>query len=177
MTTDWFKIRLKRLKARQSRQNQVYLAFSSQKQVRCAAGQSQGSWRVICTWFLNVPVFGIQVTKYTYFWQKPWFFLLFLAVKYVVAPSPTQYPTHTRKHFYNCTCTGTLPLHLHMSFLCGMYEHVIHTAVVLCSVQLLLYHAKINLTTGLFNMWYSYSHFVRTRTLTGGLTLSTTYRL
>ena len=43
-TVDW-------LKARQSRQNRVYLAFSSQKQVRCDAGQSHGSWRVICTWF------------------------------------------------------------------------------------------------------------------------------
>ena len=30
---------LKQLKARQSRQNQVYLAFSSKKQVRCEAGQ------------------------------------------------------------------------------------------------------------------------------------------
>ena len=27
----------------------MYLAFSGQKQVRCEAGQSQGSWRVICT--------------------------------------------------------------------------------------------------------------------------------
>ena len=36
---------------RQTKQNQVYLAFSSQTQVRCDAGQSQGSWRVICTWF------------------------------------------------------------------------------------------------------------------------------
>ena len=48
---DWLKIRQKQLKARQSRQNQVYLAFSSQKQVRCDAGQSQGSWRVISTCF------------------------------------------------------------------------------------------------------------------------------
>ena len=41
----------KQLEARQRRQNQVYLAFSSQKQVRCDTGQSQGSWRVIYTWF------------------------------------------------------------------------------------------------------------------------------
>ena len=34
-----------------SRQNHVYLAFSSQKQVQCDAGQSQGSLRVICSWF------------------------------------------------------------------------------------------------------------------------------
>ena len=39
--------------------------FSIQKQVRCDAGQSQGSWRVVCTRFLNVPVFGTKVTRYT----------------------------------------------------------------------------------------------------------------
>ena len=49
--SDWLKIRQKQLKARQSRQNQVYLALPSQKQVRCEAGQSQGSWCVSCTWF------------------------------------------------------------------------------------------------------------------------------
>ena len=49
MAPDWLKIRQKQLKARQSRQNQVHLAFSSQKQVRCEPGQLQGSWRVICT--------------------------------------------------------------------------------------------------------------------------------
>ena len=43
------------LKARQSRQNQMY--FSSQNQVRCEAGQQEGSWRVflylflLCNWF------------------------------------------------------------------------------------------------------------------------------
>ena len=41
----------RQLNARQSRKNRVYLAFSSQKQVRCEAGQSQDSLRVICTWF------------------------------------------------------------------------------------------------------------------------------
>ena len=41
----------KTVQARQSRQNQVYLAFSSQKQVRCDAGQWPGSWHVICTCF------------------------------------------------------------------------------------------------------------------------------
>ena len=51
MASDWLKIRQKQLKARQSRQNQVYLAFSSQKQVRCDAGQLQGSWRVILLGF------------------------------------------------------------------------------------------------------------------------------
>ena len=49
--SDWLKIRQKQLKARQSRQNQVYLALPSQKQVRCEDGQSQGSWCVSCTWF------------------------------------------------------------------------------------------------------------------------------
>ena len=45
MVADRLKIRQKQLKARQSRQNQVYLAVSCQKQVRCDAGQSQGTWR------------------------------------------------------------------------------------------------------------------------------------
>ena len=62
--------RQKQLKARQSRQNQLYLAFSGQKQVRCEVGQSQGSWRVICTWLQIVPVFGTKVTRYTFLWQK-----------------------------------------------------------------------------------------------------------
>ena len=35
------------------------LAFSSQKQVRCDAGQSQGSWRVICTWHQSDQVYLI----------------------------------------------------------------------------------------------------------------------
>ena len=59
MPSDYLKIELKQFKARQSRQIQVYLAAfrfpantwplsaSIQKQVRCEAGQSQGSWRVI----------------------------------------------------------------------------------------------------------------------------------
>ena len=66
MASDWLKIRQKQLKARQSRQNQVYLAFSSQKQVRCEAGQSQGSGRVICTFGFRmylVPVFGTKETR------------------------------------------------------------------------------------------------------------------
>ena len=54
MASDWLKNRQKQLKARQSRQNQVYLAISSQEQVRCEAGQSQGSWRVICTCFSSL---------------------------------------------------------------------------------------------------------------------------
>ena len=61
----------KQLEARQSRQNQVDLAFSSQKQVRCEAGQSQGSWCVICTEFYNVPVFDTKMARYSCFWQKP----------------------------------------------------------------------------------------------------------
>ena len=66
MAADWLEIRQKQLKATRSRQNQVYLAFLSQKHVRCEADQSQGSWRVICNWFCNVPVFGINVTRYTF---------------------------------------------------------------------------------------------------------------
>ena len=73
MASDWLKIRQKQLKARQSRQKQVFLSFSSQKQVRCEAGQPQGSWRVICTWRYDVPVFGTKVTTYTSFWQKPYY--------------------------------------------------------------------------------------------------------
>ena len=42
MASDWLKNRQKQLKARQNRQNQVYLAFPSQKQVRRdGGGQSQ----------------------------------------------------------------------------------------------------------------------------------------
>ena len=67
LASDWLKNRQKQLKARQSRLKQVYLALPSQKQVRCDAGQSQGSWRVICTWFYIVPVFGTKVTRYTCF--------------------------------------------------------------------------------------------------------------
>ena len=67
MASDWLNIHQKQLKARQSRHNQLYLAFSSQKQVRREAGQSQGSWRVIYTWFQNVPVFGTKATRYTCF--------------------------------------------------------------------------------------------------------------
>ena len=60
---------------KQSRQNQVYLAISSQKQLRCEAGQSQGSWRVISTWFYSVHFFGTKVTRYTCFWQRPYYFV------------------------------------------------------------------------------------------------------
>ena len=44
MASDWVKLHQKRLKARQSRQNQVYLAFSSQKQddVRLASRRAPG---------------------------------------------------------------------------------------------------------------------------------------
>ena len=50
------------------------MAFSSQKQVRCEAGNSQGSWRVICTWFWDVTVLGSEGTRYPCFWQKNMFF-------------------------------------------------------------------------------------------------------
>ena len=51
MAFDWLKIRQKQMKVTLDKVDK-YLAFSSQKQVRCEAGQSQGScWRVICTWF------------------------------------------------------------------------------------------------------------------------------
>ena len=59
----------KQLEARQSRQNQVHLAYSSQKQVQCKAGQSQGSWRVVCTWLHNVPFLAPKKQK-TFFGTK-----------------------------------------------------------------------------------------------------------
>ena len=46
MASSWLKIRQKQLKKKQ-----VYLAFSRQKRVRCDTGQSQGSWRVILLGF------------------------------------------------------------------------------------------------------------------------------
>ena len=81
--SDWLKIRQKQLKARQSRQNQVYLAFSSQKQVRCEVGQSQGSWRVIYTWLYTVPLFGTKMTWFTFFGKKTFVFVLLLVLEHL----------------------------------------------------------------------------------------------
>ena len=83
MASDWLKIRQKQLKARQSRQNQVYLAFSSQKQVRCEVGQSQGSWRVIYTWLYTVPLFGTKMTWFTFFGKKTFVFVLLLVLEHL----------------------------------------------------------------------------------------------
>ena len=79
MASDWLKIRQKRLKARQSRQNQVYLAYSSQKQVRYDAGQSQydmtlANRRAPGVWFvLGFRMYLFLEPKWQcipFFWQK-----------------------------------------------------------------------------------------------------------
>ena len=56
MTSDCLKTRQKQLKA--IRQFQVHLALPNQNQVRCEAGQSQGSWRMICRF--SVYLFLVQ---------------------------------------------------------------------------------------------------------------------
>ena len=50
MASDCLKIRQKQLKARQSGQIPVYLAHFTLK-TGTVADQSQGSWRVVFTWF------------------------------------------------------------------------------------------------------------------------------
>lgn len=73
MASAWFKHRQKQLKARQSTVDKpspgVPGPFQAEYQVRCQAGQPQGSWRVLFTWFLYVPVFGPTWTRYTCSWQ------------------------------------------------------------------------------------------------------------
>ena len=54
----------------------VYLPFSSQEQVRCEAGQSQGSWRVIYSWFRNV-LFRQQRDKVYFFVANTHIFIFF----------------------------------------------------------------------------------------------------
>ena len=87
------------------------LAFSSQKQVRCDAGQSQGSWRVICTWFYNVPVFGTKVTRYTFSLAKPLtnnFIISFIHAAHLLlhAAEVLLLSSSTRRRFYPQRSSG-----------------------------------------------------------------------
>ena len=47
----WFKVGQNRLKAGQSRKSQVYLGVFEPESDTMSAGQSQGSWGVLCTSF------------------------------------------------------------------------------------------------------------------------------
>ena len=60
----------------------VYLPFSSQEQVRCEAGQSQGSWRVIYSWFRNV-LFSATTWRGILFCGKHPYFYIFWYITYV----------------------------------------------------------------------------------------------